>query len=125
MSIRKSYHEQDLIRATRNKFKAIGLSPKYLAYRAKWKLAGKYPINFKAPVHADIELSSNCNMRCTMCPHGIDGASDEFIKSFMNYNIAKEVIKQCGEIGVSSIKFSGAGMAPILKAKLNLLQIEK
>ena len=59
MGKRTTYHEQDFITATKNKFKAIGLSPKYLAYRAKWKLASKYPIKFKAPIHADIELSSN------------------------------------------------------------------
>jgi radical SAM protein with 4Fe4S-binding SPASM domain len=111
MGKRTGYHEQGILTATKNKLKAIGPRPKYLAYRAKWKLASKYPIKFKAPIHVDVELTSNCNMRCTMCPHGIEGASDEFIKSFMNYDIAREVIKQCGEIGVSSIKFSGRGEA--------------
>ena len=70
--LKKTYLEQNLLRSNYNKFKSIGINYTYLKYRAKWKLATRWPIYFKSPIHADIELSSNCNMKCIMCPHGIE-----------------------------------------------------
>jgi radical SAM protein with 4Fe4S-binding SPASM domain len=68
---------------------------------------GKYAVKTKVPTHVDLELSSYCNLRCTMCPHGSDDLAPEM--HLMDYELAKKVIREASEYGVSSLKFSGRG----------------
>lgn len=103
-----AYHELNFLKSTWNKFKIVGLNPKYFTYRLKWNLLGKHPIRTRVPTHVDIELSSFCNLRCTMCPHG--KKDYEIIKrGLINEELARKVIKECAEFGVTSLKFSGRG----------------
>ncbi len=105
-----AYHELNFLKSTYNKFKAVGINPRYLMYRLKWNLLGRYPISTKVPIHVDIELSSFCNIKCIMCPQGVDDY--EVIKrGLIDYKLARKVIDECAQIGVTSIKFSGRGEA--------------
>ena len=123
--LKKTYLEQNLLRSNINKFRSIGINYTYLKYRAKWKLATRWPIYFKSPIHADIELSSNCNMKCIMCPHGIESSSKEFIQEIMDFDVAKKIINECAELGVSSIKFSGRGEAMMHPNIAELVKLAK
>ncbi len=107
MSSGNPYHELNFLKSTWNKFKAVGMNPGYFTYRLKWNLLGRYPIRTRVPTHVDIELSSFCNLRCTMCPHGDDG--QDIQKGLIDYDVALKVIRECEEFGVSSLKFSGRG----------------
>jgi pyruvate-formate lyase-activating enzyme len=111
MSNSNAYHELNFLKSTYNKFKIIGINPKYLIYRLKWNLLGKYPFETKVPTHVDIELSSLCNLKCTMCPHG--SGESQFDKGLIDYDLARKVIRECGEYGVTSLKFSGRGEATL------------
>lgn len=78
---------------------------KYLLYRLKWYFA--YIINFQAPVHVDIEMTSACHLDCIMCFR-----NDIEIKARnLNKNLAKLIIDDCVKLGVKSIKFNWRGEA--------------
>lgn len=76
---------------------------KFLLYRLKWHLAPY--INFSAPVHVDIELTSRCNLKCTFCHQ----QNHQYKLGYMEYVQAEELIKQCADIGVKSVKFNWRG----------------
>jgi len=107
ITLGSAYHELNFMRSTWNKFKVVGFSPRYFSYRLKWNLLGKYSLQTKIPTHVDIELSSFCNLKCVMCPHGDE--DNDIQKGLIDYDLARKVIKECAEFGVSSLKFSGRG----------------
>ncbi|MBN1493242.1 MAG: radical SAM protein [Candidatus Omnitrophica bacterium] len=106
-----AYHEMFFFRRIWNKWCSIGLDLRFYWYRLKWHLLGQYPIHTKVPTHVDIELSSACNLKCTMCPHGVP--QENFHKGFIDTDIARKVIAECAQYGVSSVKFSGRGEATL------------
>lgn len=116
MSRNDPYHEMNFLRSTWNKAKAVGFNPRYFFYRIKWNLLGRYPVRTRIPIHVDIELSSSCNLKCSMCPHGED--EYEMDKGLIDYDLAKKVIKEAAEYGVTSLKFSGRG-EQLLHPKFN------
>ena len=110
MASNDAYHELSFLRSTWNKFRVVGINPRYLNYRLKWNLLGKYPLKTRVPIHVDIELSSFCNIKCIMCPQGKEDY--EVIKrGLMDFELARKVIQECAEFGVTSLKFSGRGEA--------------
>jgi len=103
------YREIDFWRSTINKAKARGFDPKFLIYRLKWNVLKKVPLNTSVPVHVDIETASACNLKCTMCPHGIE--SYDGPRSLIKDELARKIIKDCIKSGVTSLKLSGRGEA--------------
>lgn len=118
-----TYHELNFLRSTWNKFKVIGISPRYLWYRLKWNLLERFPFKTRVPIHVDIELSSFCNLKCTMCPHGKEG--QDIQKGLMDYELARKVINECAEFGVTSLKFSGRGEALLHPKFVELVKYAK
>jgi sulfatase maturation enzyme AslB (radical SAM superfamily) len=76
---------------------------KWILYRLKWH-AAPY-INFSAPVHVDIELTSRCNLKCTFC-HQQDR---KYEIGDMSFEMVDKIIDECGKIGVKSVKFNWRG----------------
>ena len=107
-----NYHEQNFFRSTWNKLRVFGIGPKYLTYRLKWNILARQPFETKAPVHVDLELSSVCDLRCKMCPHGRD-TFEGLDKHLLKYETARKVIEECAELGIASMKFSGRGEATL------------
>lgn len=93
---------------------------KYWLYRLKWRLAEKYNIHFKAPLHLDIELTNQCNLACTMCPHGDDNWKP--VKGMMDYKTAKEALIQARRMGTVSVKFNFRGEAGLHKQLTELVK---
>lgn len=75
-------------------------------YRLKYRYAKYLPL--KVPVDVSLELSSFCDLRCEFCYHN-NQENLPFEKKFMPTDMAKSIIEQCAEIGVSSIKMNARG----------------
>lgn len=117
------YHEIGFTKSTISKIKSYGLDYRYILYRAKWNLLGKRPFATAAPIHVDIETASSCNLKCTMCPHGKEGYDME--KGIMKDELARKIIKDCIDSGVTSIKLSGRGEALLNKHLVDYVHMAK
>lgn len=117
------YHEIGFLRSTLNKLKVVGVNPRYIAYRLKWNLLAKTPFLTRVPTHVDIETASACNLKCTMCPHG--NANYQMNKGTIDFGLAKKIIEECAELGVSSMKLSGRGEALVHPQFVDMVEIAK
>ncbi len=77
-------------------------------YRLKWWLVGKTKIIMGSPIHIDIELASDCNLRCSMCPYG-DADHPYTQRGMMPIEMARRAIDEAGALGVKSIKYQFRG----------------
>lgn len=86
------------------------------AYRAAWEAA--YEKDPDTPLNVDIELASACNARCTFCLYGdrdwVAGMSDKDFdgkpkKRLMPKELAKQIIDECANAGIPSLKFNFRG----------------
>ena len=75
-----------------------------IANRIKWHFYPRIHKVSKYPPHVDIEISSSCNLNCPMCYT----TTDEFKKisglGFMEFDLFKKIIDECGQNGVFSKK---------------------
>ena len=78
---------------------------KYFLYRLKWHLA-KY-IDFKYPVHLDLELNNNCNQKCIACWHS--ERELPFKINIMSLSQAKKFLDEGKELKIKSVKFNLRG----------------
>lgn len=77
---------------------------KYWLYRRQWDIAPYILPAF--PVHLDIELTSRCNLSCSICPHSI--IPKTFPIGDMPFEMAIDVLKQ-GAGKAKSVKFNWRG----------------
>ena len=94
------------------------LPPEYFAYREKWN---EYPKQHKVdrvPVHLDIEATSNCNLKCKMCPRTdmVNDGTFWDVKNF-DFDLYKEIVADAASKGVCSIKYNYLG-EPLMHPKL-------
>ena len=79
---------------------------KFIAYRLKWNFVAKYDHVTKFPLHLDLEVTEDCNLKCVMCPHGTTGVPTS---GRMDMAAAKNLIDQAAKGGTESIKFNWRG----------------
>lgn len=91
----------------------------YHEYRRAWNENPKNFIVGRIPIHLDIEATSHCNLRCTMCPRTEMVASGEFWEE-KRFPIDKfyEIIDECVSKGLKSVKFQYLG-EPLLNKKIH------
>ena len=97
--------------------KQNGLNPfeseRYRDYREKWK---EYPLTRKVdrfPIHLDIEVTSNCNLKCQVC---ITTHAD-FDNGFMKFDLFRKIVDEGIDKGLCSIKLNLRG-EPLLHPNL-------
>lgn len=90
---------------------------KFLLFRLKWHIAPY--INFKAPVHVDIELTSVCNLSCIFCHQ----QNRKYKLGAMSLDKVKDILQQCYELGVKSVKFNWRGESTLHKNFPEILEI--
>jgi len=97
-------------------------SIKYLYYRFLWWLVDKFDITLSHPLHVDIELCKQCNLKCTMCSY-----SDPNWQTggMMDTKLAKSIIDQCVENGVFSIKLQFRGESSLHKDLVEIVGYAK
>lgn len=75
-------------------------------YRLKYRYGKHLPLS--VPVDVSLELTSNCNMRCTYCYHA-DPNHLPFQRGMMSDELACKIIEQAAHLGVHSLKFNWKG----------------
>jgi len=96
---------------------------KYLIYRFKWNYFPKLNIIPCCPIHLDVELTNNCNLKCKMCVHSSD--KKNFSIGNMRYDLAEQIIIEAAAIGVSSIKFNWRGEPTLYKRLPDIIKFAK
>ncbi len=81
----------------------------YNDYREKWSgaISAKFLSDF--PLHIDIELTSDCNLRCEMCWQSKD--PDAFPRGMMSEKLFKKIIDEGVKNGLCAIKLQSRGEA--------------
>ena len=86
----------------------------FVLYRTKWHLFPKFDIIHAFPLHVDIETTSRCNLRCTMCiQSSSEGRKNQ---GDIDFNMACRILEAIGG-KVYSVKFNWRG-EPLLYQKL-------
>ncbi len=94
----------------------------YYWYRLKWNLAERTNWTPKVPLHLDLELTNQCNLKCTMCRHGIDPDPNQ---GQMDYSTALNVINQAANLGIYSIKYQFRGESALHKCLESIISYSK
>ena len=78
-------------------------------YRQKWDGAINAKFLSDFPIHIDLELTSNCNLKCEMCWQSKD--PDAFPRGFMSMKLFKKIIDEGVKNGLCAIKLQSRGEA--------------
>lgn len=94
------------------------LPPAYWEYRKKWN---EYPLQHtveRVPIHLDIEATSNCNLKCKMCPR-TDMVEDGIFWEVRNFDFVlyKQIVTDAASKGLCSIKYNYLG-EPLMNPRL-------
>jgi len=81
----------------------------YMINRLKWHFYPRLHKVSKYPTHVDIEISSLCNLNCPMCYTTTDEFKKIVGRGFMDLNLFKKIVDECGKNGVFSIRISFRG----------------
>ena len=81
----------------------------YLKNRFKWHFYPRLRYVSPFPDHVDVELASNCDMKCPMCYTTTDLYKQSVSRRLMRSELFKKVIDECARYGVYSIRLSLRG----------------
>ena len=118
-----SYNEVGFFRPWINKYRRIGINPRYWIYRGNWWLVKKLHYITDFPIHIDIESTNFCNLKCTMCPHSLQDFKME--KGYFDFDLYKKIIKECAQHGLSSLKLNIRGEPLLHKRLVDMVSIAK
>ena len=94
------------------------LPEEYWDYRRQWENNPKNRVVGKFPIHLDIEATSSCNLKCTMCPRTEMEANGTFWKvQNFDFELYKKLIDEGVKNGLKSVKYNYLG-EPLLNPKL-------
>lgn len=90
----------------------------YFEYRRKWETWPKEHITGPVPIHLDIEATSNCNLKCTMCPRTdmVDDGTFWEVKNF-DFDLYTRLIDEGAGKGLCSLKFNYLG-EPLMNPRI-------
>lgn len=93
-------------------------TPAYKEYRRKWEECPKKLIIPDFPLHMDIELTSNCNLRCPMCARTVRSNKGRWrpLKN-LDFSLFKKMIDEGAREGLCAINMNNFG-EPLLNPEL-------
>lgn len=101
-------------------------TPAYWEYRRKWE---EYPKNHVAgehPIHLDIEATTACNLRCTMCSRTELLATGAFWKiENIPFDLYTRLVDEGVRRGLCSIKYNFLGEPLINKRLVEMIEYAK
>jgi len=97
--------------------KDINYLLKYLAFRYKFRMAGKKKKIFDYPPYLLIEPVSACNLRCPFCFQADQTFTKKPFMGIMKWDLFKKVVDEADKIGVGAITFASRG-EPTMHKKL-------
>jgi MoaA/NifB/PqqE/SkfB family radical SAM enzyme len=90
----------------------------YLEYRKNWDKSSIFDYEPVFPIHIDFELNYSCNLKCSMCPHGIPSApKPEYYKLKMPVKLYENAIDEGLKHGLKSIRLNQLN-EPLLRKDL-------
>lgn len=93
------------------------MSLEYQQYRDEWEKLPEACIVSQFPLHADIELTNRCNLKCQICPHHGPDKINNRIPQDMDFELYKKIIDEGAEKGLKAIKLNYGG-EPLLYYQL-------
>ncbi|MBU0995474.1 MAG: radical SAM protein [Proteobacteria bacterium] len=75
---------------------------RYKQMRAEWDDVGEKLYVTKAPLHVDIELTNDCNLKCAMCERNFMTRD----VGYMAFSLYQNIIGQCAENDILSVKLN-------------------
>ena len=97
------------------------LGEKYITYRKHWHNAQQFKFRPSFPLHIDIELAYQCNLKCIMCPYGNpDFKHPSYKGKKLDIALIKNILKEGVSKGLSSVRFSVLN-EPLLEKSLPAL----
>ena len=102
------------------------LPPEYWEYRDKWEENPKHRVVGAFPIHLDIEATSACNLKCTMCPRTdmIKGGTFWKIQRF-DFDTYKRLIDEGVQNGLCSVKYNILGEPTLNPRLIDMIQYAK
>jgi radical SAM protein with 4Fe4S-binding SPASM domain len=100
----------------------------YLSYiwnRIKWYNYPKWHRVARFPLHVDVELSSQCNMRCPMCYTRTNTFEKKVNRTLMDIRVFKKIIDESVKYNLFSIRLSLRGEAFLNKHLFEMLKYAK
>lgn len=88
----------------------------YISNRIKWHLYPRLHKVSRYPLHVDIEISSACDLNCPMCYTTTEEFKNLVGSAFIDFDLFKKIVDECGKNGVYSIRISFRG-EPFLHPK--------
>ena len=99
--------------------KALG--EKYKKYRSLWKATENFGMEIPWPLHLDVDTNYTCNLRCIMCPLGVDGFPVSYQSKFLDFDLYTKVLREGAANGLSSIRLGITGEPLIRKDILSFV----
>jgi radical SAM protein with 4Fe4S-binding SPASM domain len=90
--------------------------------RIKFRVFPKLLIVARFPTHVDVELASNCQMRCPMC---YTTYMANHLKGVMKWELFTKIVDECAERKVYSIKLSWRGEPLLNKHTVEMVRYAK
>ena len=84
-------------------------SSDYVEYRKLWKKAAVEHIVTKFPLHLDIEITSHCNLLCTMCPRTHRVERGDWVSEHMSFERFCSIIDEGVDNGLCAINLNNFG----------------
>jgi len=119
------YKEINVFQRNINAIKEILARPdrwNFALYRFKWNFFSGFNLVSSFPLHVDIEVTDACNLRCIMCVHGTENPPKT---GLIDYEFARDMIRQVANAGVYSIKFNWRGEPSLYKKLPELIAYAK
>jgi len=98
---------------------------RYLINRFRWHYYPRLQYVSRFPDHVDIEISSACNMKCPMCYTITDDFKQKVQKKFMGMDLFKQIVDECAEYKIYSIRISLRGEPFIHKNAVEMIKYAK
>ncbi|MEW6263518.1 MAG: radical SAM protein [Thermodesulfobacteriota bacterium] len=90
------------------------LGPAFTAYRRKWETAGRFEYRPEFPLHLDVDTNFTCNLRCVMCPLGVEGFPVAYEEKHLDFELYRRVIATGAPKGLASVRLGLTG-EPLLR----------
>ena len=98
-----------------------GFDLRYRIYRLKWVLYPKLLYISKFPLCLNVEVSSFCNLKCTMCYNN----DVDFQKGVMDFDLYKKIIDEGSKYKLNSVKLSWRGEPLLNKNIVDMIKYAK
>ena len=101
-------------------------SEAYWAYRRRWERDPVEHVVGPVPIHLDIDATSKCNLRCTMCPRtDMLGRGTLWPAKDFDLDLFKRLIDEGAEKGLCSIKFNYLGEPLLCRTIVDMVAYAK